>query len=801
MVPFRLRKAITPLLAICAILLAGCGGAEARHQRHMARGMEYFAAESFAKARVEFGNALQIDPNNAQARYMSGRVAERLGNLRDAAGFYQGAIDIDSGHVEARTNLARMLVFAGAPERALELLEPVFKANAADPEALAARGAARSQLRDLAGALGDAELATRVAPNNDNAVALLASLYRQTSQSERAMVLVQQALQKRPKSVELRQVLAQMYLSDGNRLGAAEQLRKVIELRPGEPAYRHQLVMLLTNERELGQAEEVLVEGIEDFPGTPEFKLAHAGFLVAQVSPNRGEEVLRRYIAEAPQDFELQLGLGAMQERAANTKLALATYQQIASSAGEQRIVATAKNRIATVHLREGRADEAARLLAEVLTDNPRDNDALLLRGNIALDRHDPASAIADLRAVLREQPDAVGVMRVLARAHLSNGEPALAEETLRDALNVAPRDTGVQIELAQVLLQSGKAELAITLLENAVRAEPDEPSMRSALVRSYVAAGDMDAARAGAADLVILQPDRPTGHFLSGVVASAEGKHKEAEAHLLRSLEREPAGLDALAALAAILISTGRTTDASRLLADFVKSHPDNAVARNLLGEAKLASRDQPGAIEEFKQVVKMTPRWPVGQRNLALAFLAQGDRASALAVYERGVIATNYDAALVVDFAALLEQDGNSHRAIELYDRLYASNSRLELAANNLAMLLVTYRDDADSLDRARDLTAAFADSDNGALLDTYGWVRFKRGEIPAALTALERAAKLAPQSRVVRYHLAMTQLKSGERDKARRSLEFALADAANFAGIEEARSALKDLQRGRG
>src|SRR5262249_40917599 len=120
-------------------------------------------------------------------------------------------------------------------------------------------------------------------------------------------------------------------------------------------------------------------------------------------------------------------------------------------------------------------------------------------------------------------------------------------------------------------------------------------------------------------------------------------------------------------------------------------------------------------------------------------------------------------------------------------------------ELAANNLAMLLIEYKKDQASLDRARDLTASFASSKTAAYLDTHGWVRFKRGEFDQALPTLERAAAATPESSVVRFHLGMAQFKAGEREKAIENLEKAIAGNATFMGSEEARLTLAKLKGG--
>jgi len=67
------------------LLVAGCGGAQSRFTSHMAKGQEFLAEENYEKARVEFRNALQILPNDAQGRFLYGKTMERLGKIREAA--------------------------------------------------------------------------------------------------------------------------------------------------------------------------------------------------------------------------------------------------------------------------------------------------------------------------------------------------------------------------------------------------------------------------------------------------------------------------------------------------------------------------------------------------------------------------------------------------------------------------------------------------------------------------------------------------------------------------------------------
>ena len=106
------------------------------------------------------------------------------------------------------------------------------------------------------------------------------------------------------------------------------------------------------------------------------------------------------------------------------------------------------------------------------------------------------------------------------------------------------------------------------------------------------------------------------------------------------------------------------------------------------------------------------------------------------------------------------------------------------------------MNHKTDPQALDRAKQLTAGFASSNRPELLDTSGWVCLKRGEVQDAVSVLERAIERAPDSQVIRYHLAMAQLKAGQRDKARSNLQTALGKSSGFEGAEEARVALGQL-----
>src|SRR5579862_5810817 len=137
------KLAICSLFTGVAAMLVACSGGESRKERHLEKGQQFMTAGNLEKARVEFRNALQIAPNDSQARFENGVVDEKLGNHREAAQFLQGAIDTNADNLPARIALGRIFLRSGAPEPALSVVKPAIDKHPDDAGLLAIRAAAR----------------------------------------------------------------------------------------------------------------------------------------------------------------------------------------------------------------------------------------------------------------------------------------------------------------------------------------------------------------------------------------------------------------------------------------------------------------------------------------------------------------------------------------------------------------------------------------------------------------------------------------------------------------------------------
>lgn len=749
------------LLAVMVGALAGCGNSHARYQAYIESGRHFLASGNLDKASVEFRNALQIEPRGEEALYLNGKVAEGRGNLREAIGYYQSALDVSRSDTRARAGLAKAFVLGGAPQRALDVIGPGLIDHPNDADLLAARAAALHGLKDDAEARRDAERAVQGAPNNEDAIAVLAALLLKAGDTGRAVTLVHDAVARKPGSIELRSVLASLYVTAGQEPNAEEQMRQIIRLSPDELQPRLQLANHLVERHELDAAQQILVQAVKDLPHKQAAQLALVAFLNTQRSQAQAQQTLRDFSAADPGNDELRLALGTLQQKDGATLDAAATFRQVIQHSGVHPVGLAARDCLAALELDAGHVDAARQLIAAVLAASPGDDDALILRANLSLSHGDPADAIVDLRTVLRDQPRSVILQRSLARAYVAKGQPALAEETLRAAVETLPENAALKIDLAQLLIQTDRASQAVSLLEAAVQHATDDVTLREVLIQAYRANRDPAAARRAAEDLKTLRPDDATGYYLAGLIAQDQNRLDESARNLERAFQLRPAAFDILTALTRLSLARGRGPEALGRLRQALSAKPDDGPTLDLLGATCLELHDFTQAQDVLSHAVTVAPRsWPAW-RDLARVKLAQNDTAGAIAAYRAALAVAPTEPRLNTELASLYEKLGRTDEAIGIYATWLKSDSNSQpLAANNLAMLLVTYKTDAASLDRARSLTERFELSDDPSLLDTVGWVHYQRHEFPAAVAVLERAADHSPDSKVIRGHLDLAR-----------------------------------------
>ncbi|MCY2961459.1 MAG: hypothetical protein NTY35_14955 [Planctomycetota bacterium] len=132
--------------------------------------------------------------------------------------------------------------------------------------------------------------------------------------------------------------------------------------------------------------------------------------------------------------------------------------------------------------VRRGQAESAIRRLDELLSEDPSDAAALVIRARARLDLGDPAVAVADARLALavpgRDASTRAAALRALAEGETRRGEAAaaVAELTAEREVLAPARDARDAWALGAAQWEAGQREAAIATLELGAGTGTDQP-------------------------------------------------------------------------------------------------------------------------------------------------------------------------------------------------------------------------------------------------------------------------------------------------------------------------------------
>ena len=789
-------KRISIIAVACALALSACGGKEARLQEHLEKGRAFLAQEDFDKARVEFKNVLQINPKNVDGTMAMAQLLEKQQNWAQAAGTYQRVIELDATRTDAKTRLARLYLLGGAPDKARELIDEVLKTAPQNPDALVVRAGLGTRKGDNRNAEDDVKAALASAPGHLDATMLLAGLYNNTDRVDQAITLLRDAIAKNAKEISLRLALADIYAKREQSEPAIETLQDILQLQPKALSLRVRLASYLVRLKRIDDGEKVLRAGVAQDETNSDAKLALISFLGSQHGFDAAQTQLQQFITAEPKLYALQFALARMQDGNNHADTAKSVLEGIVKSDNIGPDGLRARTTLALMKAKQGDKDGALILANQVLRENPKDNDALIVRASLALDQRDAVGAIADLRTVLKDQPTASNVIRLLASAHVLNNEPQLAHDYLQKGVEANPADNDLRYLYAQLLVQIKQVDKAIEQYQMLAKVAPDNGVYVDSLFKAQAQKGDWLAARVIATQLKDAHPNHPLGYYFAGLVEQQVKNYPASIKEFETALQKNPEASEPLSALVKTYLILKQPQKALAQLQKIVAQSPKNSLAHNLLGEIYAGQNDLHNAEQEFLKARVLNPNSVLAYRDLAALKLLQKDSDAAIRIYREGLKATGDDASLVFALAVLYERKGEYDPAIALYDELIERDPTSQAAMNNLAMVLASYKSDPQSLERAKELAARLKGTNNPAYLDTVGWVQYKRSEYDVAVATLGEALRAAPDEPMLRYHLGMALYKKGDAAQAKENLKKAVDAKVNFAGIDDARATLAKL-----
>lgn len=384
-------------------------------------------------------------------------------------------------------------------------------------------------------------------------------------------------------------------------------------------------------------------------------------------------------------------------------------------------------------------AAQAGMLLERIATPQrlPNDATAWLAMAELGenLGRHDYAQRMGD-EAQKRFHDGAT--YGWAAQQKFRAGDKAGAKQLFAKAVAKDPKNPRLRLAYASLLAQGGDEKAAATVLASGTQ-DADTYSMRMTL-----AARSVDkAALRRLYDEIRHRPDdvQTDNAFTLGQIAELLDKKEDALDWYAAVSDDDPHIFDASVRSAVILHLQGKDDDAHQIVADLQTSYADrpDALVKAFAVDAELYmdARQFDAAAASYDKALRVKPDDTdmLYARGLAFAEAGRVDQA-------------------VADFRRVLEIKPGDIEASNALGYTLADNDR-DLS-------------EAQSLLQA----ARSARPDDPSVADSWGWLKFRQGQLDQAETTL-RGAWAKQKDGDIGVHLAEVLWQRGERDEARKVL----------------------------
>jgi tetratricopeptide (TPR) repeat protein len=350
--------------------------------------------------------------------------------------------------------------------------------------------------------------------------------------------------------------------------------------------------------------------------------------------------------------------------------------------------------------------------------DSPEVSEKLLIAGvDLALENFDFATAHRYADRVLTADPSSGDARAQLARVLTAEGNAVAAIAISQEAAALDPESQ--RFAYADTLLRLDRVDEAREELES-LRADAsvrDEADLR--LGKIAYQAGDMTEAGRRFGSLMSSPTEAGEAFFYLSSIAEREGR-TDLALEGYSKLAEAGAGLIVRGRAAKILLKRDDREGAFRVLDEYAAKERSEALDVEF---AKAALLEDAGKIDEAIALLQLAlERYPD----------------------HPGV---RYQIALILDKA------GRDRESTKSFESLLRDRPEDASLLNALGYSLA---DRGEKLPRAETMIrkALAASPDNPAFLDSLGWVRFRRGDVPGAIPHLERAYRIFPDPEIASH-----------------------------------------------
>ena len=751
-----MTRLVVALIAAC--MLFGCSrDPQTRAKRFVESGQRYFDKGQYDASVIQFRRAVQANPQSADAYYRLGIASLRLKNLPEAYKSLTKSTELNQKNAPALIQLAGLELMARRTQESRSLAQRVLALDPANLNASMLLGDASFQEGNYQEALQEFKNAERVAPD-PKVQARIADCYVLLKDYPEAIKSYQLALQKDSSFLPAYVSLSQVYRfrKDSEREIATLQL--AIRANPKEVApYTLLAGAYLRN----GSSDKV--------PGIfNELRSA---------TENSAPALL------AIADFYRLIG--NIQDARTELRSMLRKYPTNDAS----------RSRLIEVDIDQGEWDEAERLTADLLKQQPGNPEARLFKSRLLFVRGKKTDAISALEQLIHDAPDIAMAHFYLGLAYADQGQNQRAIVSLNDALKHNPELIAAYVSLGEVYLRQGDANLAIESANKALSRNPQYAAPLLLQANAYLQLGEDGTAEAKLRAIPASQSRNSLVQERLGYVALRQKRFAEAEKRLEECLQANPDYVLAMADLVQLYTLQHRQDQIVGRITQQIGRSSKPSAFQEMLGD--IYFRQGKGADAEQAYIAALQRDSGSDGSYLKLAEVYASTQRLPQAIESVNKVLQrhpNYVAGYVL-VGTYYEKSGATKEAQGSYEKAIALAPDYAPALNNLAWL---YCENGGNLDLALSMAQRAKASlpADPSVSDTLAWIEYRKGLYSSAAQELRSLVRQTPTRGIFHYHLGMTLLKVGEPAEAKQSLQRAISANPSADYAQNAKTALAQL-----
>ncbi len=499
----------------------------------------------------------------------------------------------------------------------------------------------------------------------------------------------------------------------------------------GEAAYHYSLAVLMRLDGDLKGAIDQMKQALAAGPDSPYLTTELVSLYVENNNTDLALSVGEPALVRQPGNIELRSILGGLYFTVRQYDKAVREYQTIVDIDPKNLV---AYLYLATIYVQEKKYPAAEKAYQKMLEIDPENIIGGYYYAKMLTEMNRFAEAEALYRKIIQQRPAFEAAWLSLAQLYETQNKFDEAINVYRRYLDTNPARVGFRMKIAELLVKANKEPQAEKEFKEILKVDPANREVRIALGLLYYDMRRFDESVVEFSSLLEMAPQDDKLRYLLANALEQKGDTRQALAMYQKIAPTFELYANAQIHAAMILKKENRLADAVSVIIGAIEKKSDQVVLYLYLSSLYEDGKDMVKAEKIIREGIALFPR------NTDLHYA----------------------------LGTILEKVNRFEESIQSMEKVLALDPQ---NADALNFIGYSYADRGMHLDRAEQMIvqALKIKPDNGYILDSLGWVYFKKNQYTKALNQLKRALELLPDDPNIIEHMGDVYLKIGQSKKA--------------------------------